>query len=106
MLIVPFVCAEFHDKAGAPIHTIRPVDLKQICEVPDAIAQDPLYAMLVEDGSIRAPETREVLRQLENDPVQKPVKAEEKPDAAPAEAPAEGTAAPAEKTAGRKGTSK
>ena len=106
MLIVPFVCAEFHDKAGAPIHTIRPADLKQICEVPDAIAQDPLYAMLVEDGSIRAPETREVLRQLENDPVQKPVKTEETDSAKAAESSADGAAAPAEKTAGRKGTNK
>ena len=67
MLIVPFVCAEFHDKTGAVLHTIRPADLKMICEVPDSITQDPLYDLLAADGSIRAPETREVRRQLEND---------------------------------------
>ena len=80
------------------IHTIRPADLRMVCDVPEAITQDPLYGMLVADGSIRAPETREALKQLENDPEQKPVKAEEKTDdsAAPAEA------APADKTSGRK----
>ena len=106
MLIVPFVCAEFHDKTGAVLHTIRPADLKMICEVPESITQDPLYDLLTADGSIRAPETREVLRQLENNPVQKPVKAEETDSAKAAEASADGAAAPAEKTAGRKGTNK
>ena len=43
MLIVPFACAEFHDKSGNVIHRIHAHELRNITEVPDAIVQDPLY---------------------------------------------------------------
>ena len=68
MLVVPFVCAEFHDKSGNVIHRIRANELRNITEVPDAIIQDPLYALLVEDGSLKAPESKLELKTLENDP--------------------------------------
>ena len=68
MLIVPFVCAEFHDRQGNAIYSIRPNQLMTIVEVPDAIRQDPLYDLLVADQSIRVPENGEELKRLENDP--------------------------------------
>ena len=82
MLVVPFVCAEFHDPSGKVIHRIRAHELRNIVTVPDAIMQDPLFAMMVEDGSLKAPENKLELKALENDPdaevgkVGKPAKAE------------------------------
>ena len=84
MLVVPFVCAEFHDKSGNVIHRIRANELRNITPVPDAIKQDPLYALLVEDGSLKAPESKLDLKALENDPnakLEKPVKAKKTPKA-------------------------
>ena len=49
MLVVPFVCAEFHDKSGKAIHRIRIHELRNIVTVPDEIVQDPLFALMVED---------------------------------------------------------
>ena len=72
MLVVPYVCAEFHDRNGTVLHTIQPADLRGVTEVPDSIRQDPLFDMLVRDGSLRVPETKEELKQLENDPEAKP----------------------------------
>ena len=71
MLIVPFVCAEFHDRSGQAIYSIRANQLMTIVEVPDAIRQDPLYDLLVADQSIRVPENGEELKRLENDPLAK-----------------------------------
>ena len=68
MLIVPFACAEFHDKSGNVIHRIHAHELRNITEVPDAIVQDPLYALMVEEGSLKAPESKIDLKALENDP--------------------------------------
>jgi len=68
MLVVPFVCAEFHDKSGKAIHRIRIHELRNIVTVPDEIVQDPLFALMVEDGSLKAPENKLELKALENDP--------------------------------------
>ena len=68
MLVVPFACAEFHDKSGNVIHRIHAHELRNITEVPDAIVQDPLYALMVDEGSLKAPESKIDLKALENDP--------------------------------------
>ena len=69
MTIVPYVCAEFHDRSGNVIHTIRPHDLKIINNsVPDAIRQDPLFDLMVREGTLQVPETKEEVKKLENDP--------------------------------------
>ena len=68
MLVVPFVCAEFHEASGKVIHRIRAHELRTIVTVPDEIVQDPLFAMMVEDGSLKAPENKLELKTLENDP--------------------------------------
>ena len=78
MLIVPFACAEFHDKSGNVIHRIHAHELRNITEVPDAIVQDPLYALMVEEGSLKAPESKIDLKALENDPDAAIAKAEKR----------------------------
>ena len=71
MFVVPYVCAEFHDKHGIIIGRIVSADLQKYTELPDSIRQDPLYDMLLGDGSIVLPETKAEVKQLENDPEQK-----------------------------------
>ena len=78
MLVVPFACAEFHDKSGNVIHRIHAHELRNITEVPDAIVQDPLYALMVDEGSLKAPESKIDLKALENDPDAAIAKAEKR----------------------------
>lgn len=68
MLIVAYVCAEFHDKNGTVIHRIRPEDLRVVTEAPEAIRQDPLFDLLVREGSLKVPDTKTEVKKLENDP--------------------------------------
>ena len=74
MFVVPYVCAEFHDKHGIIIGRIVSADLQKYTELPDSIRQDPLFDMLVRDKSISIPTNREELKQLENDPERKPAR--------------------------------
>ncbi len=69
MLIIPYVCAEFHDRSGNVIHRITPAMRGTMVEVPDAIRQDILFGMLVQDGSIKTPETKAQKKMLEQDPM-------------------------------------
>lgn len=69
MLIIPYVCAEFHDRAGTVIHRITPAMRGTIVEAPEAIRQDVLFSMLVKDGSIKTPETPAQKKTLEKDPM-------------------------------------
>ncbi|MBR0267962.1 MAG: hypothetical protein IJQ71_11105 [Clostridia bacterium] len=80
MLIVAYVCAEFHDKTGTVIHRIRPEDLRVVTEAPEAIRQDPLFDLLVREGSLKVPDTKNEVKKLENDPEPKvPVTKVQKP---------------------------
>ena len=69
MLIVPYVCAEFHDRSGNVLFTITPDMLRGMQEVPESIKQDLLFDMLVKDGSIKTPETAAQKKLLEQDPM-------------------------------------
>lgn len=69
MLIIPYVCAEFHDRAGTVIHRITPAMRGTIVEAPEAIRQDVLFNLLVQDGSIKTPETSAQKKTLEKDPM-------------------------------------
>ena len=69
MLIIPYVCADFHDKAGNPIFRITGDMLRIMVDVPEAIKQDLLFDMLVADGSIKTPETAAQRKLLEQDPM-------------------------------------
>ena len=90
MLILSRVCAEFHDKSGAVLFAIRPADRMSFIEAPESIRQDPLFDMLLSDGSLETPTSKADQKKLENDPEKKPEKAEETVSAAPAEAKASG----------------
>ena len=68
MLILARVCADFYDKDRNLIHRIRPADLGLFQEAPDGIKQDPLFQMLVDDGSIKFPEDAAKDKALEQDP--------------------------------------
>ncbi len=86
MTILSRVCAEFHDNAGTVLFTVDPGDLlKPLFDVPESIMQDPLFGMLVADGSLDVVEKKEDLKRAENDPDKKPEKAETA-GTAPAEA--------------------
>ena len=69
MLILPRVCAEFHDPAGQTIFTIRRQDLLSFLEAPEAIQSDPLFQLMLKDGSLEAVRSVEQRRELEADPV-------------------------------------
>jgi len=69
MMIFARACAEFHDRNGAVLFTIRPINLLQTgLEAPDSIRQDPLFDMLVRDGLLSVTENKEDLKRLENNP--------------------------------------
>ena len=82
MLVVPYVCAEFHDKSGEVIHRIHAHELRTITEVPKAVQQDPLFALLVKDELLKAPDSKLDLMALENDPDAKLTKPEKPAKAA------------------------
>ena len=68
MLILARVCADFYDKNRNLLHRILPVHLGTFHEAPDSIRQDPLFQMLVDDGSIKYPADAAKDRALEQDP--------------------------------------
>ena len=68
MLILSRVCAVFHDKSGQPIFNIHPENLLSFLTAPDTIREDPLFAMMMADGSLEAVQSVARQRELENDP--------------------------------------
>ena len=70
MLILSRVCADFHNHKGEIIHRITPLNRLTFHEAPEAIREDPLFRMLVEEGSLEAPVTAAEQKQLETDPLE------------------------------------
>ncbi len=68
MLILARVCADFYDKNRNLLHRITPRDLNLFQDAPESIRQDPLFQMLVDDGSIKFPADAAKDRALEQDP--------------------------------------
>ena len=68
MLILARVCADFYDRNRNLLHRILPVHMGTFHEAPDSIRQDPLFQMLVDDGSIKYPADAAKDRALEQDP--------------------------------------
>ena len=68
MLILSRVCAEFRDRNGAVIHRVTPADRLTFREAPEAIREDPLFRMLLEEGALEAGVTAVEKRKLEADP--------------------------------------
>ena len=68
MLILSRVCAEFYDKHNNLLGRITSRDLGTFREISDAVRQDPLFQLLVEDGSIKYPADEAKDKALEQDP--------------------------------------
>ena len=68
MTIISHVAAEFHDPSGKVIFNIPGSDLQKVLNAPEEIQSDPLFALLVRDGSLKAVQTIEEKHQAENDP--------------------------------------
>ena len=68
MLILSRVCVQFHDKQGAPIFRITPANRLTFVEAPEAIRQDPLFALLVAERSLEVAQSVSQKKALENDP--------------------------------------
>ena len=68
MLILSRVCADFYDRRNTLLFRISPQDLGLFVDAPESIREDPLFRMLVDDGSIKFPEDAKSNRALENDP--------------------------------------
>ncbi len=69
MEIVSHVCAEFRDRRGLILLSIGPNLIRETLVVPDAIREDPLFGLLVAEGSMKVFESREDLREFEKDPM-------------------------------------
>ena len=66
---MPRVCADFYDKNRNLLFRVTQNDLGNYVIAPEAIEQDPLYRMLLDDGSIKlAPVNTRDKRDLENNP--------------------------------------
>ena len=70
MLILSRVCADFHNAKGELIHRVTPLNRLTFHEAPEAIREDPLFRMLVEEGSLEAAVTPAAKKQLESDPLE------------------------------------
>ncbi len=67
MLIVSHVCAEFRSAGGAAF-TITPSMIHGFIEAPEFIREDPLFQLLLQDGSVESSVSETRKRVLENDP--------------------------------------
>ena len=68
MLILSRVCADFYDRNNHLLHRITSHDLGDFRYAPDTIQEDPLFQMLVDDGSIKFPADDAKDKALEQDP--------------------------------------
>ena len=69
MLILSRVCADFHNKKGELVHRVTPANRLTFHEAPEAIREDPLFRLLVEEGALEAAVTPVEKKQLEADPL-------------------------------------
>ena len=64
------VCADFYDKRRNLIFSITPATRLTFLEAPAAIQEDPLFKLLIAEGSLEANLTPAVRKELELDPLQ------------------------------------
>ncbi len=69
MLILSRVCADFRSPSGAVIFRITPSTRLTFQEAPEAIREDPLFDMLLGDGSLEVAGSVIRKRKLEADPM-------------------------------------
>ncbi len=70
MLILSRVCVEFRSPAGVPVFEITPAMVHTFQEAPDIIRQDPIFDLLLSDGSLEAAVPEKRRKELEQDPIQ------------------------------------
>ncbi len=69
MLILSRVCVEFRNH-GIPVFQVNPADRMTLLTAPDSIRADPIFDLLVADGSLEVVDSRTRSKELELDPVQ------------------------------------
>ena len=69
MLILSRVCAQFHNAQGETLFSVTPAMRNIFTEAPEAIREDPLFDLLVSDGSMDVAVTAYLQKLLENDPM-------------------------------------
>ena len=87
MLILSRVCVDFHDTHGNPLFSIKPDQRLTFLEAPDTIQQDPIFQMLLDDGSLEASLNPIRRHQLEQDPVDGAEASGRRPGSTATEAP-------------------
>lgn len=70
MLILSRVCVDFRSPEGVSLFEVKPSMLNTFQEAPDAIQHDPLFSLLVSDGSLEAVVSAARKKELEKDPIQ------------------------------------
>lgn len=69
MLILSRVCAEFRDGSGAVVFRVTPATRLSFQEAPESIREDPLFQLLLKDGSVEAVVSAESKKRLEAEPL-------------------------------------
>ena len=69
-MMICYVCADFYDKNKKLIYRIAPSDIRTIlADPPEEVWEDPLFKMLVGDGSIAFAKDDKELQMLEKEPM-------------------------------------
>ncbi len=69
MLLLSRVCAEFRDRTGAVVWRVTPSTRLTFQEVPESVKEDPLFRLLLADGSVEAVTSAGDRKKLEADPL-------------------------------------
>ncbi len=64
-MMISYVCADFYNKKNERVFQVRPADIREFLYPPESIKEDPLYQMLLNDGSIAIANTEEEKKTLE-----------------------------------------
>ena len=84
MLILSRVCADFRDRNGAVLFRVTPQTRLTFQDAPEAIREDPLFQMLVQEGSLEAGVAPVRQKELETDPLKeagkRPARKQPKPE--------------------------
>ena len=82
MLILSRVCADFYNQKGELVHRVTPQNRLTFHDAPESIREDPLFQMLVNEGSLEASVAPARKKQLEANPLEGADAAGKKPASA------------------------
>ena len=69
MLILSRVCADFRNAEGRVIFRVTPASRLSFLEAPEEIRADPLFTLLLSEGSLEAVNSVDQQARLESDPL-------------------------------------